>query len=503
MLGQRIGNYRVVRQIGEGGMGVVYEVVRDDIGNRAAIKVLRPEFALNAETAARFFNEARAANLIEHPGIVRIFDYGQLPSGVPYLAMELLNGESLHQRLLRERRLSEPNTIRLGRQVATVLAAAHAKEVIHRDLKPENIFIVPDVEAAGGERAKILDFGIAKLAGGQHGQVRTHMNAVMGTPIYMSPEQCKGSKHVGEHADVYALGVILFEMLAGRPPFIAEQAGEYIGMHLFKEPPSLKSLVPAASPGLHKIVDQMLLKDPQARPTMLAAASALKVLGNLTSDVISQRSMSNDALKTEPLSAKRSAAHNRVVAALKPLLAAAGPSLSELPPDDSDVETLLLKPARSRAKPLMGAGRPAESAADPRHPATPRGESAAAPGSSKPVARSLPADWQPVEVVASAAARLDNLDPDISLLGLPKPHGRELQLRRLRFRVKQQLYKWVGLPMTEQHAAPSGTMMLRRRNAVLLIALAVAIVAVLAVLFSGGSQTSNGSAPPSPTRPIP
>lgn len=503
MLGQRIGNYRVVRQLGEGGMGVVYEAVRDDIGSRAAIKLLRPEYALNAETASRFFNEARATNLIDHPSIVKIFDYGQLPNGVPYLAMELLAGESLHQRLQREHRLSEPDTVRLGRQVATALAAAHAKEVVHRDLKPENIFIVPDVEASGGERAKILDFGIAKLARGETGSVRTHTNAVMGTPIYMSPEQCKGSKHVGDRADVYALGVMLFEMMAGRPPFIAEEAGEYIGMHLFKEPPSLNSLVPTVSPGLHNIVSLMLLKDPQARPTMVMAASALKMLSNLTSDVVSLRSMSNDALPMATAPSSRSAARARPAAPMA--LAPAAPVPAPVVFEDSESETLLLKPsnlagrrpAQGERVAAPGAGLAAGAmaapagfaakASGPKAAVGPQGGRAGMPGLERPGVRSLPSDWQPVEVLAAPTVPLENLDPDISSSKLPKPRSRGLgrQLRRLRFRAKQQFFKWIGMPMTEQNAKPSGTMLLRRRNVVLIIALGVAIAIVLAVLFAG------------------
>jgi serine/threonine protein kinase len=309
MVGQLIGNYRIVRQLGEGGMGVVYEAVRDDIGSRVAIKVLRQELALHAETAARFFNEARAANLIDHPGIVKVLDYGQLSSGAPYLAMEFLRGESLHQRLLRERQLSEPETIRLGRQIAAALAAAHAKEVIHRDLKPENIIIVPDAEAPGDERAKILDFGIAKLAREHTGSVRTNTNMVMGTPVYMSPEQCKGSKHVDDRADVYALGIILFEMLAGRVPFLAEHPGEFIGMHLFKEPPPLGSLVPGAAPRLQRLVDSMLFKDPQRRPPMKVVALILKELGNFASDAVSVDRLAADVTEneTQPLIRPRSA----------------------------------------------------------------------------------------------------------------------------------------------------------------------------------------------------
>ncbi len=284
-VGQRIGSYRILRKIGEGGMGVVYEGLREDIGSRAAIKVLRAEFAMKTELAARFFNEARAANLIEHPGIVKIFDYGQLPSGAAYLAMEYLAGESLHTRLTREARLSETNTIRIGRQVAMALTAAHAKKVIHRDLKPENVILVPDIEAPSGERAKILDFGIAKLAREHTGAVTTDTSVVMGTPIYMSPEQCKGGKTVGDRADVYALGVMLFEMLSGRTPFIAEEPGEYIGMHLFKDPPPIGSLVENLLPKLRLLVDSMLIKDPQKRPAMAAVAMVLRDLSNVSTDV--------------------------------------------------------------------------------------------------------------------------------------------------------------------------------------------------------------------------
>jgi serine/threonine protein kinase len=280
MIGQRIGNYRVVRQLGEGGMGVVYDAVREVIGGRAAIKVLRPQYAMNPEIAARFFNEARAANLIEHPGIVKVFDFGRLPTGATFLAMEYLQGESLFQRLRKRARLPEVDVLRLGRQIAAALAAAHGKHVIHRDLKPENIFLVDDAEAPGGERAKVLDFGIAKLSHEKHGGVHTQANMLMGTPLYMSPEQCRGSKSVGDRADVYALGVMLYEMLAGRPPFQAEEPGVYIGLHMFEAPPPLSRFAPTVTPALLRLVDSMLLKDPTTRPTMSAVATTLKDLAN-------------------------------------------------------------------------------------------------------------------------------------------------------------------------------------------------------------------------------
>ncbi len=145
MVGSRIGKYRLVRQLGEGGMGVVYEAVREDIAARAAIKVLRPEYAANPELAGRFFNEARAANLIAHPGIVRVFDYGAEEGGIAYLAMEYLDGESLWKRIERHKRIALPEALRIARQIASALAAAHDKQIVHRDLKPDKITSVEKV----------------------------------------------------------------------------------------------------------------------------------------------------------------------------------------------------------------------------------------------------------------------------------------------------------------------------------------------------------------------
>src|SRR5262249_22533545 len=153
--------------------------------------------------------------------------------GAAYIVMELLDGETLDARWRRLGTLPVVDAIRLVRQVATSLGAAHARGIVHRDLKPENIFLVGDAEGPGGERAKILRFGLAKLAGDGH--VKTHTEAVMGTPHFMSPEQCRGAGQVDQRADVYSLGCVLFTIVVGRPPFEAEGAGELIAMHL-REP---------------------------------------------------------------------------------------------------------------------------------------------------------------------------------------------------------------------------------------------------------------------------
>ena len=278
MVGSRIGKYRLIRQLGEGGMGVVYEAVREDIAARAAIKVLRPEYAANPELAGRFFNEARAANLIAHPGIVRVFDYGAEEGSIAYLAMEYLDGESLWKRIERHKRMALPEALRIGRQIASALAAAHEKQIVHRDLKPDNIFIVPDSEAPGGERIKLLDFGIAKMADEYRGAVRTQLNYIMGTPAYMSPEQCRGSKGIGAPVDVYSLGVILFEMLAGRAPFVAVEPGDYLAMHMLQPPPRLSDLVPNLPPPLIEMAWKMLAKEPSERPTMAQVTDLLRRL---------------------------------------------------------------------------------------------------------------------------------------------------------------------------------------------------------------------------------
>src|SRR5436190_4389467 len=187
--GTQVGAYRVLRRIGEGGMGSVWLAEHVMLGRRAAIKVLHPELSNRAEIVTRFFNEARAATSIGDPGIVQIFDFGHHSDGSAYIAMELLDGEPLDRRLARHGALGLPEALRIMRQVASTLGAAHARGIVHRDLKPENVFLVRDPEVPGGERAKILDFGIAKLTGDP--SVKTSTSAVMGTPAYMSPEQCR------------------------------------------------------------------------------------------------------------------------------------------------------------------------------------------------------------------------------------------------------------------------------------------------------------------------
>jgi serine/threonine-protein kinase len=277
--GTQVGAYRLLQQIGEGGMGAVWLAEHAMLGRRAAIKLLHPMFTARPDIVTRFFNEARAATAIADPGIVQIFDFGQHVDGTAYIAMEMLEGEPLDRRMGRLGRLPIADALRLLRQIASTLGVAHQRGIVHRDLKPENIYLVRDPEVIGGERAKILDFGIAKLTGDP--TVKTNTSAVMGTPTYMSPEQCRGAGQVDQRSDVYALGCMLFKLITGAPPFDAEGAGEIIAMHLREPPPTLSSRVHGIPPELDALVQHCLAKEPAYRyasGTELAAAIG-RVLG--------------------------------------------------------------------------------------------------------------------------------------------------------------------------------------------------------------------------------
>lgn len=266
MVDQKIGRYRIVRLIGKGGMGAVYEATDEEIQRRAAIKILHSQYTANAEMASRFLNEARAVNIIQHPSLVSAFEFGKLPDGAAYMVMEYLDGETLRERIKRQGSLGQ-DAIRIARQITSALVAAHAKRIVHRDLKPANIMIVADPDMPGGERVKVLDFGIAKLNEGSiPGQPETRTGALLGSPGYMSPEQCRNVSSVDERSDVYALGAILYEMLVGQPPFVAESDAEMLAMHMYSTPTPLIQVNPGIRPELSAFVERMLAKTPEGRP---------------------------------------------------------------------------------------------------------------------------------------------------------------------------------------------------------------------------------------------
>jgi serine/threonine protein kinase len=223
-----VGKYRIIRTLGQGGMGVVYEALDEKIRSRVAVKVLNRKFVYDPDVMTRFMNEAHIANSIAHPGIVKVFDHGFLPSGEAYFVMEYLDGRPLRSRTISACKNEE--IIRWGKQMASVLAAAHEIGIVHRDLKPDNLMLIADPDVEGGERIRVLDFGIARICMPEHlGEELdllhlTKTGMLIGTPMYMAPEQCSSAKTVDGKADVYALGVILYELACGQPPFIGQPA---------------------------------------------------------------------------------------------------------------------------------------------------------------------------------------------------------------------------------------------------------------------------------------
>ncbi|MBS2028653.1 MAG: protein kinase [Deltaproteobacteria bacterium] len=260
------GKYRILDLLGQGGMGAVYLAENVDIGRQVAIKVLKPELAAMPDVIARFRQEARAAAAVGHPGIVDVLDMGTLPDGGAFIVMERLDGHTLRERLAGNPPLSVDEAVTAMVDVLETLGVAHDKGVIHRDLKPDNVFLVERPVRT----VKILDFGISKFRStGDMALTRTGM--VMGTPLYMSPEQARGAKDVGPLTDVYSCGAILYEILGGRPPFPGETYNEVLAQVLTETPMPLGTNVPKA---LATVVESMLSKNIALRPPSAREAAA-------------------------------------------------------------------------------------------------------------------------------------------------------------------------------------------------------------------------------------
>ena len=259
-----LGRYRITGKLGQGGMGVVYEAEHVLIGKRVAIKVLLDKYARQDPVVARLEQEARLASAIGHEHIVDITDFGETSDGRRFVVMEYLDGESLASCLTREQHLPEERVVEIAFQVASALAAAHDKGVIHRDIKPENIFLL---DRQGRDYVKVVDFGISKSLGGDNVEsVRlTETGMVLGTPLYMSPEQARGDEDVDYRIDIYALGVIMYEMATGEVPFRGANSLNVISRVLNVEPPLPRDVQPELSEDLEAVIVRAMAKDREER----------------------------------------------------------------------------------------------------------------------------------------------------------------------------------------------------------------------------------------------
>jgi len=285
LLGQQAGEYRLLREVGRGGMGVVFEAVHVETGQQVAVKAIHEKLLSNLTAVQRFVAEARLMGRVDHPGLTKVFDSGQLPGGRPYFVMEFLIGESLREHLRHKGRLSQKEAVALCEPMARALAAAHAANIVHRDLKPDNVLLIDDKSAPGGHQVKILDFGIAKaiaaLAGETLPGVQTATGLLLGTPTHMAPEQCRGGVEVTDRADVYSLGIVLYQLLSGMPPFMSRSPGDVIAMHIVEPVPPLTEKAPEVVRPLDELISQMLSKKASDRPSMSEVADKLHGLRNV------------------------------------------------------------------------------------------------------------------------------------------------------------------------------------------------------------------------------
>ncbi|MEO6598952.1 MAG: protein kinase [Polyangiaceae bacterium] len=274
------GRYRVLRLLGEGGMGQVYLAEHVAIEKRVALKVLRAQYAARGEIVTRFQQEAISASRIKHPNVLDVFDFGQLDNGCFFLAMEFLEGNDLADEITRRKVLDAATGIRVSMQICRALAAAHVNGVVHRDMKPENVFL--QRTADGEEIVKIVDFGIAQLRSKDEAVVETkrrltRTGMIFGTPEYMAPEQASG-KHADLRADIYAVGVIMYEMFTGAVPFTGETFLGVLAKHLNETAPLMNVVYPelTISPSLQSVIMRALEKDPAVRyQTMLEFSQAI------------------------------------------------------------------------------------------------------------------------------------------------------------------------------------------------------------------------------------
>ena len=268
------GRYKIIRRIGLGGTGIVFEATCVPVGGTVAIKTLRPCFVDHIDLGHRLRREAEVANAVRHPGIVKMLDQGTLHDGSPYVVMPLMYGESLARVLLREGELPEPELCALVSRVAAILHSAHCAGYVHRDVKPEHVLL--NRSATGDLMVHLLDFGVCSSANAPEEERKRERGKVFGTPSYVSPEQAAGESEIDGRADLFALGILMFEALSGRVPFTGSTVSKLLVRIIREEAPRVSAVVENVSPGLDDIVAKLLARYPRDRlPSARALSRAL------------------------------------------------------------------------------------------------------------------------------------------------------------------------------------------------------------------------------------
>lgn len=351
----RVEGFIIERELGRGGMGIVYSAVHEKTAERAAVKILSPYLLRDQRHRRRFQREARAAARVAHAGLVRVFGSGEVADGEPYILMEYLDGSSLRRTLetALAHRLSIAAALHIAIQLADMLASAHETGLLHRDIKPSNVMLLGESDQPASCRVKLIDFGLARLLTEGEGATASE-GEVIGTPTYMSPEQCQGQTTLDGRSDVYGLGALLFEMLCGRPPFVGPPP-RVMYQHVYESSPSPETLRPEMSVELSVLVMKMLAKAPDSRPTMVEAAAALRSCA----DVNNTAPAASDPARAE---ASRISAKARRwigilclinVALVAMLFRAHSPRLAD-PAAGKDAAPLKLRPAGLAAPPASG-----------------------------------------------------------------------------------------------------------------------------------------------------
>jgi eukaryotic-like serine/threonine-protein kinase len=358
--------YEIEHELGRGGMGTVYRARHVTLGRPVAVKVLHPKLTADPAVSKRFDREALAASKLDHPNCVQVIDFGTTGDGMKYLVMQFLEGKELRDELgwpMNPRRAA-----RLGSQILRALEHAHRKGLVHRDMKPENVFIVRDDD--GQEHVKLVDFGIVKLldADGSYEKL-TRAGLVFGTPRYMAPEQAAGGK-IDERTDLYAVGVLLHEMLAGKPPFDADEATIVLRMHMLSDPPPLPDEVPAA---IGAVVNKLLAKVPgdrhgsakEAREALEAAVDA----ASAPSEAVEQPLVASLNAPAPPLR----------VSPVVPAPASAAVPVPSPAAVSTSQPTVAVSPLASTSQPTMAVAPPLASTSQPTMAVAPPSASMSAP----------------------------------------------------------------------------------------------------------------------------